>query len=120
MKISIPFCINQEKVQFNKFKTRVCFFPNVPQIRFPHNDILARRFRYHNPGRLYQVEYAMEAISHAGICIGITTPTGVLLIGEKKSTSPLLEHTREKVFVLNESTVCAVAGLTADANLLVA
>jgi 20S proteasome subunit alpha 3 len=70
-------------------------------------------------GRLYQVEYAMEAISHAGICLGITTDEGIILVGERKSTGVLLEHSREKVFQLNDHTICAVAGLTADANLLV-
>ena len=31
------------------------------------------------PGRLYQVEYAMEAIGHAGTCLGILASDGVLL-----------------------------------------
>ena len=35
-------------------------------------------------GRLYQVEYAMEAINHAGTCIGIKGTDGILLACEKK------------------------------------
>lgn len=38
-------------------------------------------------GRLYQVEYAMEAIGNAGSCIGILAKDGVVLAAEKKITS---------------------------------
>ena len=38
-----------------------------------------------SPGRLFQVEYAMDAISHAGSAIGILSPKeGVVLAAEKK------------------------------------
>ncbi|KAL5055129.1 hypothetical protein RYX36_035811 [Vicia faba] len=42
-------------------------------------------------GRLYQVEYAMEAIGNAGTAIGILSKDGVVLVGEKKVTSKLLQ-----------------------------
>ena len=38
-------------------------------------------------GRLYQVEYAMEAISNAGAAIGILATDGVVLGAEKRITS---------------------------------
>jgi hypothetical protein len=38
-------------------------------------------------GRLYQVEYAMEAISNAGAAIGCLATDGVVLIAEKRITS---------------------------------
>ena len=38
-------------------------------------------------GRLYQVEYAMEAISNAGAAIGMLAKDGVVLVAEKKITS---------------------------------
>ncbi len=38
-------------------------------------------------GRLYQVEYAMEAISNAGATIGLLANDGVVLVAEKKITS---------------------------------
>eukprot|EP00121_Abeoforma_whisleri_P006545 Awhi_evm1s5954 len=55
-------------------------------------------------GRLYQVEYAMEAISHAGTCLGILSSEGVVLAAENKNTSKLLEETltSEKIYKLNE------------------
>ncbi|OZJ05142.1 hypothetical protein BZG36_01390 [Bifiguratus adelaidae] len=72
-------------------------------------------------GRLYQVEYAMEAISLAGIAIGILAKDGVVIAAEKKTTSKLLEQTAssEKIYTLSENMICGVAGMTADANILI-
>lgn len=55
-------------------------------------------------GRLYQVEYALEAISHAGTALGILANDGIVLAAEKKVTSKLLEQdtSAEKLYVLNE------------------
>jgi 20S proteasome alpha/beta subunit len=38
-------------------------------------------------GRLYQVEYAMEAISNAGAAIGVLASDGVVLAAEKRILS---------------------------------
>lgn len=38
-------------------------------------------------GRLYQVEYAMEAISNAGAALGVLAVDGVVLAAEKRITS---------------------------------
>merc|ERR1712196_342721 len=72
-------------------------------------------------GRLYQVEYAMEAIGHAGAAIGIQAVDGVVLAAEKKTTSKLLESdkTSEKMYMVDEHIACAVAGIRADANILI-
>ena len=71
-------------------------------------------------GRLYQVEYAMEAISHAGICVGILATDGIVLAVEKKITSKLLENTNsEKMYKVDDHLACSVAGITADANILI-
>ena len=55
-------------------------------------------------GRLYQVEYAMEAISHAGTAIGVLATDGIVLAAEKKVTSKLLDQdsSTEQLYVLNE------------------
>lgn len=55
-------------------------------------------------GRLYQVEYAMEAISQAGTAIGVLATDGIVLAAEKKVTSKLLEQdsSDEKLYILNE------------------
>ncbi|PWN53974.1 putative PRE9-20S proteasome subunit Y13 [Violaceomyces palustris] len=72
-------------------------------------------------GRLFQVEYAMEAISHAGTTVGILAKDGVVLAAEKKVTSKLLEQDQssEKIFNLSDNIIAGVAGITADANSLV-
>ncbi|CAH1132387.1 unnamed protein product [Ceutorhynchus assimilis] len=71
-------------------------------------------------GRLYQVEYAMEAISLAGTCLGILANDGILLAAERRNTNKLLDEvfTSEKIYKLNEDMVCSVAGITSDANVL--
>lgn len=55
-------------------------------------------------GRLYQVEYALEAISHAGTALGILANDGIVLAAERKVTSKLLEQdtSAEKLYILNE------------------
>lgn len=55
-------------------------------------------------GRLYQVEYASEAISHAGACIGIITNDGILLVAERLNPDKLLdeESYSDKIYRLNE------------------
>ncbi|KAK4636091.1 putative proteasome subunit alpha type-3 [Fulvia fulva] len=72
-------------------------------------------------GRLYQVEYALEAISHAGTALGILANDGIVLAAERKVTSKLLEQdtSAEKLYILNDNMICAVAGMTADANILI-
>lgn len=56
---------------------------------------------------MYQVEYALEAISHAGTAIGILAKDGIVLAAERKVTSKLLEQdtSAEKLYILNEYEV---------------
>lgn len=63
----------------------------------------------------------MEAISHAGTAVGILSSDGVVLAAEKKITSKLLEPSKssEKMYMIDEHVACAVAGITADANILI-
>jgi 20S proteasome subunit alpha 3 len=72
-------------------------------------------------GRLYQVEYAMEAISHAGAALGILAKDGIVLAAEKKIISKLLDNEKktEKMYKLDDHIACAVAGITSDANILI-
>ncbi|KAL3815911.1 hypothetical protein ACHAXA_005759 [Cyclostephanos tholiformis] len=72
-------------------------------------------------GRLHQVEYAIEAINNAGTSVGILAKNGVVMASEKKITSGLLAQARtsEKTYKLCAHATCSVAGLTADANILI-
>ncbi|BHF57859.1 Proteasome subunit alpha type-4 [Sparganum proliferum] len=72
-------------------------------------------------GRLYQVEYAMEAVGHAGTCLGIVAKDGIVLAAEKRFINKLLDETAfsEKIYKINDDIACAVAGITADATVLI-
>ncbi|KAJ7772660.1 nucleophile aminohydrolase [Mycena maculata] len=80
-------------------------------------------------GKLYQIEYAMEAISHAGTVLGLLAKDGVVLAAEKKVTGKLLDLTAtkdggyggsgEKIYLLSSNVIGGLAGLTADQNSIV-
>eukprot|EP00928_Gymnodinium_smaydae_P079032 TRINITY_DN63053_c0_g1_i1.p1 TRINITY_DN63053_c0_g1~~TRINITY_DN63053_c0_g1_i1.p1 ORF type:complete len:255 (+),score=68.66 TRINITY_DN63053_c0_g1_i1:120-884(+) len=72
-------------------------------------------------GRLFQVEYAEEAINGTGTTIGVLAEDGVVLCGEKKTTAKLLDQAKqmEKLFQIDDGMFCAAAGLTSDANILI-
>lgn len=55
-------------------------------------------------GRLYQVEYAMEAVGLAGICLGILAEDGIVLAAERRNTNKLLDEVvfSEKIYKLHE------------------
>ncbi|KAH8997152.1 proteasome subunit alpha type 5 [Lactarius hatsudake] len=71
-------------------------------------------------GRLFQVEYAIEAIKLGSTTVGIRTPHGVVLGVEKRVQSPLLEASSiEKIMEIDTHLGCAMSGLTADARTIV-
>lgn len=90
-------------------------------------------------GRLFQVEYAMEAISHAGTVLAVASKEGIAMAAEKKVTGKLLDLSLapggegmggegaeawmggggEKIFLLNNNILAGLAGITSDANSLV-
>jgi 20S proteasome subunit alpha 5 len=71
-------------------------------------------------GRLFQVEYALEAIKLGSTAIGIRTNEGVVLAVEKRITSPLIEPSSiEKILEIDVHMGCAMSGLTADARTLI-
>jgi len=71
-------------------------------------------------GRLFQVEYAIEAIKLGSTAIGIQTSEGVILAVEKRITSPLMEPTSiEKIVEVDTHIACAFSGLTADSKTLI-
>ena len=63
-------------------------------------------------GRLFQVEYAIEAIKLGSTAIGIQTGEGVILAVEKRITSPLMEPTSiEKIVEIDAHIACAFSGM---------
>jgi len=71
-------------------------------------------------GRLFQVEYSLEAIKLGSTSIGICTKEGVVLAVEKRLTSPLVEaDSVEKIMEIDGHIGAAMSGLVADARTLV-
>jgi 20S proteasome subunit alpha 5 len=63
-------------------------------------------------GRLFQVEYAIEAVKLGSTAVGIQTSQGVVLAVEKRLTSPLLEAwSVEKIMEIDTHIAAAVSGL---------
>ncbi|KAK2189850.1 hypothetical protein NP493_95g02000 [Ridgeia piscesae] len=71
-------------------------------------------------GRLFQVEYAIEAIKLGSTAIGIQTNEGVVLAVEKRVTSPLIEPSSiEKIMEVDTHIGCAMSGLIADSRTMI-
>lgn len=71
-------------------------------------------------GRLFQVEYAREAVKRGTTTVGLKFRDGVVLIVDKRITSRLVEPSSiEKIFMLDSHVGCATSGLVADARSLV-
>ena len=71
-------------------------------------------------GRLFQVEYAIEAIKLGSTAIGICTSEGVVLGVEKRVGSVLMESSSiEKIIEVDRHIGCAMSGLTADARTMI-
>lgn len=62
----------------------------------------------------------MEAIGHAGTCLGILAKDGIVLAAEKRNTNKLLDEVflSDKIYKIDEDMACSVAGITSDANVL--
>jgi proteasome alpha subunit len=71
-------------------------------------------------GRLYQVEYAREAVKRGSASIGVRTNGGVVLVVDKRSRSPLMEPASvEKLHKADDHVGIASAGHVADARQLI-
>merc|ERR1711991_322694 len=71
-------------------------------------------------GRLFQVEYAIQAIKLGSTAVGVRSSEGVVLAVEKRVTSPLMEVASiEKILEVDSHIGAAMSGLIADARTLV-
>ena len=71
-------------------------------------------------GRLFQVEYAREAVKRGTTACGITYKGGVLLAVDKNIASKLIVPSSiEKIFQIDEHIGIAASGLVADARRLI-
>jgi proteasome alpha subunit len=71
-------------------------------------------------GKLFQVQYAQEAVKRGLTALGIKVNEGVVLAAEKRVRSKLVEETSiEKIFKVDEHIGAAASGLIADARVLI-
>ncbi len=70
-------------------------------------------------GRLFQVEYAIEAVRRGTTAIGIRCKEGVVLAVEKRVLNLQEPDSVEKIFDIDLHVGAAIAGLTADARVLI-
>jgi proteasome alpha subunit len=71
-------------------------------------------------GRLYQVEYAREAVKRGTASVGVRTDDGVVLAADTRVRSPLLERESvEKLHKVDDHIGIASAGHVADARQLI-
>jgi proteasome alpha subunit len=71
-------------------------------------------------GRIYQVEYAREAVKRGAPSLGIRTADGVVLAAQRRTSSSLMEgDSIEKLHKLDDYLGAASAGHVADARRLI-
>ncbi|EMA67003.1 proteasome subunit alpha [Halorubrum aidingense JCM 13560] len=71
-------------------------------------------------GRIYQVEYAREAVSRGAPSVGVRTTEGVVFVAMSRASSTLMEaESIEKLHKLDDHVGTASAGHVADARQLI-
>lgn len=70
-------------------------------------------------GRLFQVEYAKEAVKRGSTALGIVFKDGVVLASTKPSDSLMVTAAADKIFPIDDHIGAVAAGLLADARVLV-
>jgi proteasome alpha subunit len=69
-------------------------------------------------GRLFQVEYAKEAVKRGTTCLGIVFKDGVLLVTVKPTTPLMIPASVEKIFEIDDHAGVVASGYLADARIL--
>ncbi len=70
-------------------------------------------------GRLFQVEYAIEAVRRGTTAICCINKNSVVFAVEKKSSGLVVSLGSEKIFKVDDHIGVTIAGLTADARVLI-
>ncbi|CAH0058924.1 unnamed protein product [Clonostachys solani] len=68
-------------------------------------------------GRIFQIEYAAEAVKQGSVVVGIASKTHVVLCAIKRNAEELSSY-QKKLFTVDEHVGLAIAGLTSDARVL--
>ncbi|MBI4980853.1 archaeal proteasome endopeptidase complex subunit alpha [Candidatus Woesearchaeota archaeon] len=71
-------------------------------------------------GRLLQVEYAKKTVKQGSTALGIACKDGVVLVSDKRITSPLLvPEAVEKMFKVDDHIAATASGIISDARVLI-
>lgn len=70
-------------------------------------------------GRLFQVEYAREAVKRGMTSLGIRFENGILLMATKSVTQLLAESSSDKVAQIDDHIGIVSSGIVADARILI-
>lgn len=71
-------------------------------------------------GKLYQVEYAAEAVRRGWTSLGVKSEYGVVLIAERRKVAPLHDViSLEKVFIIDTHVGATFSGLGHDGRVLI-
>ncbi len=71
-------------------------------------------------GKLYQVEYAFEAVRRGWLTIGMKCKEGTVVVVEKKKIETFIElDSIEKIFQIDDHIAASFAGLAADGRILI-
>jgi len=82
---------------------------------YPNIQAYDRGVMFNPDGRLFQVEYAKEAVRKGGAAIGMVTKVGVVFVAHKNVDEPLaLPSSMQKVFRIDAHIGAAYSGILAD------
>jgi len=82
---------------------------------YPNIQAYDRGAMFNPDGKLFQVEYAKEAVRRGGAAIGMVTKSGVVFVAHKNVIDPLSVSTSiQKVFRIDSHIGAAYSGVVAD------
>lgn len=82
---------------------------------YPNVQAYDRGVMFNPDGRLFQVEYAKEAVRKGATSIGLTTADSVIFVAHKNITEPLaVSSTIQKVFRIDARIGATYSGMVAD------
>lgn len=75
---------------------------------------------YNSDGRIIQVEYAMKAMNRGTTTLGVRLENSVILVSEKKITSPLqIKENITSHYRIYDTILAAVSGINGDAPTII-
>jgi proteasome alpha subunit len=82
---------------------------------YPQQTAYDRGVMFAPDGRLFQVEYAREAVKRGATSMGVTTKEGIVFVAHKNITAPLaIPSSMQKVFRIDSYIGVTYSGIVAD------